>query len=206
MATIPLGLGLATVSHLYLCHRNLVQAEQERQVHIELSERCELDLLFQSLSGKALFSELIDLLDSTLLFHSGSNDCSCNGGDDCNNAVTIGQKKRKKASRSSPRHRRYQQQQQDQDQDQNQRAARPRSMLLSSSTVKNTGRGVTSGERNAKVLHIDMQPQQTQDALVDQSSRDTTPKNVAAAIVASSRCQTPSSPSSPQNQAIHGKK
>ncbi|KAK5822017.1 hypothetical protein F5H01DRAFT_338450 [Linnemannia elongata] len=211
MATIPLGLGLATASHLYLCHRNLLQAERERQYHAELSERCELDLLFHSLSGKALFSELIDLLDTTLDFHSDSNG-NRSKDDDFGSKTCAGSEKKKKrrSNRPSPRHRRYQLEQEQHEHE----APRSRSLLLSSSTVKIAeGTGATSGERHANAIEIDKQqqqpqlqpqpqPQQQQNTSPDHSSRDRTPRNAVAAV-ASSRCQPrPSSLPPLQNQAL----
>ncbi|KAG9069077.1 hypothetical protein KI688_009970 [Linnemannia hyalina] len=200
MATIPLGLGLATASHLYLCHRNLLQSEQERQHHAELSERCELDLLLHSLSGKALFSELIDLLDSTLHSHSDS-DGNKGNDDDFGSMSCAGFKKKKKSSRPGHRHRRYHlQQEQEEREQQEQMAPRSWPLLLSSSTVKIAeGTGATSGERDANTINIDkqlqqpqLQPQQQQNTSPDLSSRDRISRNAAAAV-ASSQCQPPSS-------------
>lgn len=215
MATIPLGLGLATASHLYLCHRNLLQAERERQYHVELSERCELDLLFHSLSGKALFSELIDLLDSTLAFHSDSNGNRSND-DGFGSKSCAGSMKKRRSSRPSPRHRRYQLQQEQQEwEQQEQLAQRSWPLLLSSPTVKIAeGTGATSGERDTNAIDIDKQqqqpqlqpqPQQQQNTSRDPSSRDRTSRNARAAV-ASSQYQPPPSPlPSSQNQALlHG--
>ncbi|KAF9898506.1 hypothetical protein BX616_003935 [Lobosporangium transversale] len=64
--TIPLGLGLTAAAHIHLCHTSLTHAYQQYQQHADHSEQWGVDILIQSLSDRALLSELVSLLDQTL--------------------------------------------------------------------------------------------------------------------------------------------